>query len=188
MDAGESLLRNKAAGVERQNEFLRTINDASSGPGNAIASTASAANSPELSETAANAFPLHATSAPLDAIYASAEVESGENAKSAGPGLASREASTFPCASNAASDESVFSKPNDPENAAVTTVPVTAGPRMKLPASPYAGRSARAPSKTNPSWGGAMAGCAQPHADTRSRAVISFIMGAPPIAPLVARQ
>ncbi len=101
----------------------------------------------------------------------------GENAKSAGPEGASMDARSFPCESNAASDESVFSRPKDPENASVTILQAIDGPRMKLPASPYAGRSACALSSTNPSCGGAIAGCAQTLGDTKNKAVLhAFII------------
>ena len=53
-------------------------------------------------ETGANALPRHSINELLDAIYASAVVPAGENAKSAGPGATSMDASSFPCESNAA--------------------------------------------------------------------------------------
>ena len=131
-----------------------------------------------MSGTGANAFPRHSTSVVLDAIYASAVVPPGENAKSAGPAATRMDARSLPCESNAARDESVFSKPSDPENAAETILPEIAAPKIKLPASPYAGRSVRAASSTNPSSGGAMADCAHAPVDTRKRAVIFFITAA----------
>src|ERR1700733_5159315 len=163
---------------------LWTNSDASNGLGNAIASTVFWIVSGQISETGANSLPRHSTRALSDAIYASAVAPLGENAKSAGPGAAWMDASSFPRESNAARDESVFSRPKDPENASVTICPEMAGPRMKLPASPYAGRSRCAPSSTNPSCGGAIAGCAQAPADVRRRAAIILIKA----APLVAQQ
>ena len=49
--------------------------------------------------------------------------------------------------------ESVLSNSKEPEEANETAVPGAALPKMKLPAMPYNGWTAWAPSSTKPIWG-----------------------------------